>query len=205
MTKNNSGLSLIEVMVSVVILSVIGVVMSTIITRTFSGNSKTELIGNIKYQGQSVLSVMEKNIRESDTVVCPASGTSNSITLLTRTEGKYIRYTFSPESVNVNGTIYSEVLVFTNSPTVVHQLCDLLYYPLNFQNTRQALIDSTSNTAVSLKPISGLGFTVVKSPGYKDTVKIQFDLGPPINSGDKIEDSLGGNNAINFQTTLQIR
>jgi len=205
MIKNNLGLSLIEVMVSITILGIIGIAISAIITRSFSGSSKTELIGNIKFQGQSVLSTMEKEIRESDTVVCPTTGTANMLTILTRTEGRYIRYTLSPQAGTTNGTIYSEQLVFANPPATPSQLCDVNFTPLNIQNSQKILTDNTSNTAVSLKQITGMGFTVVKNPGYKDTVKIQFDLGPSASSGTAIENSLGGNNAVNFQTTVQIR
>jgi prepilin-type N-terminal cleavage/methylation domain-containing protein len=98
MITSKKGFSLIEVLVTVTILTMLGVAISTILTRSFSGNSKTELIGNIKQNGQSALGVMEKDIRDSDTIACPlTSGSSTVLALLTKTDGKYIRLTFVPE------------------------------------------------------------------------------------------------------------
>lgn len=203
--SKKTGFSLIEVLVTITILTIVGVAISTIVTRSFQSNTKTELIGNVKQNGQGVLAIMEKDIRESDTVVCPLSGTSTVITLLTKTDGKYIRFTMETEGGSNNGAIYREEFIFQVLPTTADQLCNLSSVALNYQGTQISLIDSISKSAISLKNISGTGFTVVKNPGFKDTVKVQFDLGPKVGSPTNFEDSLGGSNSINFQTTVQIR
>ncbi len=204
MRKN--GFSLIEVLVTVSILTIIGVAISTIVTRSFQGNTKTELIGNVKQNGQAALAIIEKDIRDSDTVVCPLSGTSTIITLLTKTEGQYIRFSMIPESGSNNGAIYREIFTFQYLPASADQLCNLATFPLDIQSTQTDLIDFNSKSAVSLKNVSGTGFTVVKNPGFKDTVRVQFNLGPSVTSTKKVEDSLGGaTNSDQFQTTVQIR
>jgi prepilin-type N-terminal cleavage/methylation domain-containing protein len=204
--SKQTGFSMIEVLVTVTILTIVGVAISTIVTRSFQSNTKTELIGNVKQNGQGAMAIIEKDIRESDTVVCPTSGTGKIITLLTKTNGKYIRFTLATESGANNGAIYKEEFIFQFLPTTPNLLCDLTTYALGNQSTLTPLIDFSSKSAISLKDISGTGFTVVKNPGFKDTVKVQFDLGPKVGSLTRFEDSLGGtNNSINFQTTVQIR
>lgn len=207
MIKKNAGLSLIEVLVSITILTIIGIAIATIVSRTFSGNTKTELIGNIKQNGQGALAVIEKDIRESDTVVCssPSTPPSTVLVLITKDGGKYLRFSMAVESASTNGTIYREQLVFSSPVTTTSQLCDFIAYPLNIQNNKIALTDSISKSAVSLKNATTNGFTVIKNSGFKDTVRVQFDLGPSYNSGTMVENSLGGTNSLNFQTTVQIR
>lgn len=202
MSKKN-GFSLIEVLVTVTILTVIGVAISTIVTRSFQSNTKTELIGSVKQNGQGALAIMEKDIRESDTVVCPLSGTGTILTLLTKTNGKYIRFTMVTEGGGANGTIYREEFIFQTLPVTSDQLCNLSSYAL--QSNKIPLIDDTSASAISLKNITGTGFTVIKNPGFKDTVKVQFDLGPSVTSPTNFQNTLGGSNSVNFQTTVQIR
>lgn len=205
MIKKTAGFSLVEVLVSITILTILGVGISAIVNRSFRGNTKTELIGNVKQNGQSALAIIEKDIRESDTVVCPSSGTANVLALLSKSAGKYIRISMMPET-SQNGALYREELVFQSAPATISSLCDLNSYPLNFQNSQISLLDTGSKTAVSLKNLSGNGFTVTKNSGFKDTVKVQFDLGPTLNSGNSFENSLGGaTNSINFVTTVQIR
>ncbi len=208
MMKNNQGLSLIEVLVSITILTIIGIAIATIVTRTFSGNTKTELIGNIKQNGQSALAVIEKDVRESETVVCtsPTTPPSTTLVLVSKDGGKYIRFSMIIESGATNGTIYREQLVFSSPITTTSQLCDFISFPLDVQGSKIALTDSISKSAVSLKNATTNGFTVVKNSGFKDTVRVQFDLGPSYDSGNTIENSIGGNsNSLNFQTTVQIR
>jgi prepilin-type N-terminal cleavage/methylation domain-containing protein len=202
------GFSLIEVLVTVTILTIVGVAISTIVTRSFQGNTKTELIGNVKQNGQAALAIIEKDIRDSDTVVCPSSGTSNVITLLTKNQGQYIRFTMIPESGNTNGAIYKETFIFQTLPVASDQLCILTSVPLDYQpaNPKSALIDFNSKSGISLKNVNGNGFTVVKNAGFKDTVKVLFDLGPATSNPGNFQDSLGGStNSIQFQTTVQIR
>lgn len=201
-----NGFSLVEVMVTITILTLLGVAVTTIITRSFQGNTKTELIGNVKNHGQAALAVIERDIRQADTVVCPSAGTSNVLTILTKTEGKYIRFSMVPESGSVNGGISKEELTFQVLPNPSSNLCVMATYPLNFQGTQTALTDSTSAAAVSLKDISGNGFEVVKSPGFKDTVKVKFDIGPKVGSGVRFEENIGAsNNSFSFLTTVQTR
>lgn len=198
------GFSLIEVLVTITILTIVGVAIATIVTRSFQGNSKTELIGNVKQNGQNALAVMEKDIRESDIVICPSTGISKSLVLLSKNSSRYIRFFMFTESSNSNGSIWKEEFSIQTVPTNLALLCDLSQYP--FSGTQINLTDQSSKSAISLKDVTNTGFTVIKSPGYKDTVAIQFDLGPAIKSPDSFATSLGGiTNSIQFQTTVQIR
>ena len=67
------GFTLVEILVVIAILSVLGVLILTIFTRTLRGSNKSQIIGKIKQNGQSVLEQMDKTVRNSDKVVCVIS------------------------------------------------------------------------------------------------------------------------------------
>lgn len=152
MTKNQ-GFSLVEILVTVSILTIIGVAMSAVISRSFQSNTKTELIGTVKQNGQTAMGIIEKDIRNSDSVICPTSSTpSNVLVLLTKDSGNYIRFIQTPESGTTNGSLTKEVFTFQTTPAVPTDLCNITSSPWPYpSNNPLSLIDSTSNAAVSLK------------------------------------------------------
>jgi len=73
------GFTLVEIMVMMGIMSIIGVVATNIFLTTSRSSMKTKVINDLKQQGDSAMSVMEKIIRgagsiENMAVVCNGSG-----------------------------------------------------------------------------------------------------------------------------------
>src|SRR3989338_7593499 len=104
------GFTLVEMLVVIAILSVVGILILTIFTRTLKGTNKSQIISSIKQNGQSVLETMTSSVRGADNVVCPfvipPETTALSETLLMVSKGIYNRYRFNPEPENGSSNGY---------------------------------------------------------------------------------------------------
>lgn len=203
------GLTLVEILVVISLLSVVGVLILTIFTRTLRGGNKTEIISAIKQNGQSVLETMDKTVRDSDNVVCPAiippNTNATSDNLVVVNNGIYIRYRFvNLSSTSVNGLIQQdnpakEIIPETGKEetdsALVNRICpstDPLVQPVT-------LTDTNLQTGISV--MSG-SFTRDQSAGYKDQVTIKFSLKPALNATQAVAGQI---DPVSFQTTIQLR
>ncbi len=105
--KQNSGLTLVELLVVMAVLSITGIFILNIFTSSLRGSNKSQILGVIKQNGQAVLDTMDKTIRNSDNVVCPfflSSGDTSSFsnTLVTVKDGIYSRFRLIPPTNNPN-------------------------------------------------------------------------------------------------------
>jgi type II secretory pathway pseudopilin PulG len=199
------GFSLVEVLVTASVLIVVGIVISVALTRTFKGNTKTELISTIKQNGQLALSEIEKEIRNAESVICPISGSSVVMTLRTKTTGKYVRFIMVPEAGQVNGNITRDFPSYPPSTGVPSDMCNLAVVPITPATT---LTDNSSQSGISLKniPSSPPAFIIARNPGYREVVTVQFELGPGVSSGSNYEGNLGSaSNTFGFKTSVQLR
>lgn len=204
-TSNFFGFTLIEMLIVISILSVLGVLILTIFTRTLKGNNKSQIIESIKQNGQSVLEIMDKTIRDSDNAVCISPDNKNLVVVK---NGIYARYRFiapvvspssngfiqqdNPDRINVEGS--NPVRKETDSE-LVSRVCG------NSDPMPNAitLTDTNSQTGVSVE--NGL-FTRDKSAGYKDQVTIKFDLWPGKGAPQSVTGQI---DPVSFQTTIQLR
>lgn len=210
--RSCQGFTLIEALISVAIVSVIGLLITTMLARTFESNTKTKLLGVIKQNGQNALNFIDNAVRNADSVVCvrdtstapltafqsnPATYTGNLIVLKSNIDQRavYTRISIISTPGNNNG-------VATDSPTWSdstsnesneYQLCNTL--PTNGQiligSSSGIEIDSTATTPA---------FTLSRGP--KDVVQIYFALKNTGSSTD-FTNSIVGNQV--FQTTVVLR
>ena len=219
MKKN--GFSLIETLVALAIVSIMGIILADLLTRTIEGGNKTRLIGTMKDNGQAALNIIEASIRSSGTVICPinigdpldlSSEDSKRLpnVLVVSQNGIYTRFGFvdtsPPLSIGQNGYISEDqpTIADTTDLLAINQLCEFL--PGTYaagqggsasKTTEQILTDKT---LVSVVQNSGLFFKS-HAPGYKDDVTIQFTLTPGIVST-KASGQVGTNNQIPFSDTI---
>lgn len=209
------GFTLVEVLVAIALLSIFGVLIVTIFTRTLKGGNKTQIITAIKQNGQSVLEIMDKTIRNSDDVVCPTITDSCNLTapsscknLVVKSNGTYTRYRFIDPILTsnppVNGSIQQDnpvkgIDLSTGreyaDPAFINKICaaaDPMQDPISLSNTQR-------QTGVSVE--NGT-FTKNSSAGYKDQVTVKFDLKPGVEAGQAVSGQI---DAVNFQTTIQLR
>ncbi len=111
MKKN--GLTLVEVLVVMAVLSITGIFILNIFSQSLKGSNKTQILGVIKQNGQAVLDTMDNTIRNADNVVCPyfiSGDTAYSYTLVTVKDGIYTRYRLiSADANNTNTTTAANI------------------------------------------------------------------------------------------------
>lgn len=199
-----------EAVIAISIVGVVGVLASTLLSRAFRGSNKTELLGNIRQNGQTALSIIDGTIRNSLGVVCTLNQSSASIIAVrTTAEGKYVRFIIKPEqNLTANGYIiqqqFSDLTDAGGTYNDPELLCDTssTKYPETGFN-RSILTDQNINTGVSIK--SG-NFSENSAPGYKDVVTVIFDLGPAVKNYGGFENLLGGSTgSVRFQTSIQLK
>lgn len=210
------GLTLVELLVVMAVLSIAGIFIFNILTSTLRGNNKTQIIGVIKQNGQAVLETMDKTIRNADKLVC-VSKDKKSIVVVRN--GIYTRYRFidpfpelSPEN---NG------LIKQDNPNKETTEADLLtgkeYTDPAFANKVCAnsdpmspvtvLTDTNPQTGVSIECIdpgcdTNPIFKEDKSAGFKDQVTIKFVAKPGVKASEAVRGQI---DPVTFQTTINLR
>lgn len=211
MKKN--GFTLVEMLVVISILSVAGVMILTIFTRTLRGGNKSQIIGAIKQNGQSVLETMDKTVRNSDDVVCPTVVDACMTTppcknLVVRSGGIYIRYRFIDPlpsiSPTANGFIQKDNPVKEIDPATSKEYTDPAFVnkicsAADTMPEAVILTDTKTQTGVSVE--NGL-FERNRSAGFADQVTIKFDLRPGIEAPQAVAGQI---DPVSFQTTIQLR
>lgn len=207
-----NGFTLIEILVVIGILAAIGLMVVDIMSKSFKSNDKTKLISNLKQNGQSALNIIDRTIRQSDSVLCTAASTGEIILLKPKNkpiDGSYIRFRFVVKDALKNGKITQD---FPNiaDPSITAQvqaLCDPAQVSSNL-NKEQDLTDTDLKNGVAI--FSG-SFENSSASGYKDIVAVKFSLVPAINAGSGFENKICVNKQTNndctvdFQTTIQLR
>ncbi len=195
------GFTLVEMLVVIAVLSVLSLLILTIFTRTLRGGNKSQIIEAIKQNGQSVLEVMDKTIRNSDRVVCPLT---TGTTIVSVKNGVYTKHRFVAPSGTISGYIQQETF---NLPTSPPAGSNPSLYLRDFENTLctdpmqnpQIITDTNPQSGVSV--FNGL-FTRTKSAGFKDQVTIKFD----VRQGEQAPALVAGQiDPSTFQTTILIR
>ncbi len=197
------GFTLAEILVVLAVLSLIGVLVVTIFTRSLRGANKSQILSSIKQNGQVVLENIDKTVRSSDNVVCSED------TLVVVQNGIYTRYGFIPP-LNANGFIQQDNPVKENvegsiplreetDPEFVNRVClstDPMLEPV-------ILTDRNPQTGVSVEVREGKKlFTRNRSAGFRDQITINFDLKPGVEAPQVI---VGQIDPVVFQTTIQLR
>lgn len=206
------GFTLVELLVVIGVLSIAGVLVLTIFSRSLRGNNKSQILISIKQNGQSVLETMNKTIRNADKVVCPSiippATTAYSNNLVVVTKGIYTRYRLVIPSSTKNGLIEQDNPVKQidqdtgkeeTDPVFVNRVCN----PVDPMPSPVILTDTKSDTGVSIDkdPNQDL-FTRNKSSGFKDQVAIKFIVKPGVQA---LAAVAGQIDAVIFQTTIGLR
>lgn len=90
-TPNQSGFTLLEMVVSLAIVALVSTVLSQVFIATLRTNTKTELLKDVKQTGEIALETMVRQIQnaKSVTTTCDYAGTtSQSITLINADNGE---------------------------------------------------------------------------------------------------------------------
>ncbi|OGE25504.1 hypothetical protein A3C26_02225 [Candidatus Daviesbacteria bacterium RIFCSPHIGHO2_02_FULL_39_12] len=222
--RGGLSFTLVELLVVMGVLAIVGTLILVIFTNALKGNNKTQIVGIIKQNGQAVLEVMDKTIRNADNIVCV---TTSGKTLAIVKNGVYTRYRFVPPNntnlaigncgnrtgeVTANGCFQQDSPVQPTPPAAgsdmklfIDGICvtdyDSLINPIT-------LTDTNSQTGVSVECINNSCtspneiFKKGPSAGFKDQVTVKFQVAPAVG----VPQSVAGQiDAAQFQTTVQLR
>ncbi len=89
----NSGFTLIEILVSVTILSVVSTVIASVLFLSLRSNTKTMAIKEVKQNGDAAVSIVREFVRGAESVSCTANSISavdsdGAVTVFSCSEGK---------------------------------------------------------------------------------------------------------------------
>lgn len=222
--ERSEGFTLVEMLVVIAVLSIFGVLFLTIFTRSLKGGNKSQMIGRIKQNGQAVLEVMDKTVRDADNVICPkftdsTFTTTSSDTLVVIKNGQYTRFRLIPPGssaglgdcglANLNGCILEDFPVQPVDRRLKSFLIDNICTDQIGTDslTTQIITDTNNQTGVSVN-CSGSGcsanpgFTRDRLVGTNDQITIKFVINPPRGASAAL---VGQIDAISFQTTVQLR
>lgn len=203
------GFTLVEILVVIAVVSVVGVIITTIFIRSLRGSNKAQIISQIKQNGQIVLENMDKTIRNADNLVCASNNPDN--TLVIRKSGLYTRYRVAlPQNNTVPVVCLANGCIAHDNPskqidqaTGKEETDPLLIQRVCLPNDsmQQAAVLTDTNSQTGVKIVSG-SFTPNKLPGFKNAVKISFVLGP----GSEAPEAVAGQiDPVTFETTVQLR
>lgn len=202
----NSGFTLVEILVVLAVLSIVGVLVLTIFSRSLRGNNKSQIIVALKQSGQNSLEMMDRGIRNADNLVCvskeisanPAVGNTAVIVK----NGVYTRYRFViPPNDSFSGLIRQDNPIPANieedNPVVfVRRVCN----PED-PMASESLVLTDTNTQSGVSLANGT-FTRSQLSGFKDSVTIKFVLIPAPQTPKAIANEI---DPVSFETTIQLR
>lgn len=187
---NRSGFTLVEILVVLAVLSLVGVLVVTIFTRTLRGANKSQILSSIKQNGQASLENMDKTIRGAHNLVCISS--DNNIIVVER-DGIYTRYRFD---LDLTGKTNGAVRMDRPIQAPQERVC----------NPADPMVDFTTlsdtNTQTGVKVVSGSFKRGTPQAGFKDIVTILFALGPGVEAPKAVAGQI---DPVTFQTTILIR
>lgn len=91
---NINGFSLLELIVSIAIIGLLSIVIVQTFITTSRSNTKTEVLKEVKQNGDFVIGSMERMIRSARAITsaCPTSGFSQKFITFTANEGQDVAY-----------------------------------------------------------------------------------------------------------------
>lgn len=204
------GFTLAEILVVLGILSILGLIVLTIFTRSLRGTNKTQIILAIKENGQSVLETIDKAIRSSDNLVCPALPAGvmkiSSNTLVIFKEGLYTRYRISlPDDSTTSPTCLQNGCITVDLPTkTAEETTDQLFIN-RVCNSTDPLVSPTILTDTDPDKgvlLSGGIFSLDRKAGFKDSMTVEFTLKAPPGAPSAVAGQI---DPVTFETTVQLR
>jgi len=186
MIHESKGFTLVELLASIIVLVAVGSVIAGIITSSLRGTNKTNVIENIRQNGNYTLAQMSKNIEYAQVFNGFSTDGTSYVTSCPFSPAP----TPAPVSTNYN---FIKVTPLNSAPITYN--CTSLPLPI-FTANGAPLIDAN---VVSLKSCS---LSCIQT-GSTDVpiIKIRFTLGPK-NSNNLVENSTP---PILFETSVTIR
>jgi prepilin-type N-terminal cleavage/methylation domain-containing protein len=207
MIYKKSGFSLVEMLVVISIVSILGIILMQIFLDSLRGGGRAQLLTLMKRNGQSVLDVMDKTIRNANSVICPQilsgdSASADFIIIQTKDDPvQFIRYDFSKTSSSTNG----KITVSAAPAATSEDLNNPTNYCAALATSPLSMTDDDIKSGVSVSIPTGKKLFTRRVDITKiapDIITINFNVGPALNA----PLALSGNvDEVPFQTIIQLR
>lgn len=218
-SQQNLGFTLIETLVSIVIITILGIVVASLLSQTFQANNKTQLLGQIKQNGQSALNYIDQVIRTADSVVCVGDSTIDILSNPNPDDQvSYGNTIVTKKSKDALTDIYTRIRILTDTQSppsgsilIDNQAPPNLNAPYTLCGSANSMLNpislvDTNSTGLVVKDYSsGQFFALNKHPASNDTVQISFYLSPNSAGSSTFENTIGDTNKQFFQTTVSLR
>ncbi|MBI2022444.1 prepilin-type N-terminal cleavage/methylation domain-containing protein [Candidatus Daviesbacteria bacterium] len=191
--KHCGGFTLIETIVTVILISIIGTIISGVTLRVLNSTKKSETISALRQNGQSALSQITEQLRKADAMVC----SDFKVVTLKDEKGVFIRYFFAEPTETQNGTIkrdYPETNDQAVTPFDTDKFCNL--------------VESLPSDPIELSKSDNLQGVSIENGKFimidKKTLSIFFEVRPSKGTNAKRIGDSAPESAI-FKTTVQIK
>ncbi len=194
------GFTLIETLITIAVIGVVSFILTDLLTRNLRGNTKTEVIGAVKQNGQSALNTLDQEIRFASSISCVDE--TGKILIVQTKDNRFLRFKFTLQSqlVNQNGYIAQDSPLVEDLSTI-STLCQTD----NYSTTINELVYLTDRGEVNGASLISGQFSQHSQPGSKDVVDISFELSPGVSAGQGFYQRLGQSNSISFKTSVILR
>ncbi len=189
--KLNKGFSLVEVIIAITIIGVVGLISSTILSRTYRVNTQSDTVSRLKSNADMALNAMTEAIRNSEGVICYSATAPRKAVVVRTLAGTFIKFRFvEPALPNTNGYIIKQENLDKD---------DYSNFCATTPLASPAEVAITNKDSVSGVSISDGEFTMIQGSGGKDLVTVKFVVNETLTSGGT------GSSVFPVQTTIQIR
>lgn len=182
---------------AVTIVGVVGIFVSTILTRSYNAGNQSVALGNLKQNGQSAIGIIAESIRNSEGVICyGGSALRKSEIVIRNLQGKYIKYKFvdpvvTNSVITANGYITKQEDLDPNSYSS--------FCTSDLPTPEQVAITNNNNTSgVSIS--EGKFEKLTPATASKDAVMISFFVSSPLTATSSAQSETAF-----MQTTVQVR
>ena len=203
--KNQKGFTLIEMLIAISVISIIGFILTDIMSQVFRGQNKINTVSLVKQNGQVVLDKLSNEIRSAEKVICNGSavgGPKDTVVLFRN--GNYTRFRFVLPTALASGYFSREDFTQDDIPDGVTDLT--LCTETGVIRGQQSFLTDKDSNGVSIG-YDGTNPIFEKQPeaGSPDIILIRFRAGKSVSAVTKTPENTVSDGGVLFTTAASVK